>query len=460
MGPVLLISGDWLVVSPEEVLAGGAVAVTGDTILEVGPAAALAYKYSSAQQYGGPGRIILPGLINTHLHLFQTLLKGLGQGLALRPWIQRVTTPAALAMSEREVYLSAVVGLMEAVHAGATSVFEYSYAFPQPNRHEAILQAFIDVGLRGWLGLGLNDAGEAFGVHPAFIQPLDVCLARADTLRRQIEARGQDRVSLALTPSSMRGLSVSGVRALAEYTRVHGLILSLHLNETGHDNEISLARSGLPAVPWLAELGVLGPEFLAVHCVQMGPEDIRLLAAGGAAVSHNPVSNMYLGVGQAPVIEMRQAGLAVGLGSDGAASNNSQDMIETMKITVLGQRLHRHDPAAFSAVDAFAMATVDGARALGQAGRLGRLAPGWQADLVTLRTDTCKTTPVHDPLASLVFSAGEENVDTVLVAGQVIMDGGRLTRVNEAALLDEAQIAANALANRAGLMQKESIKHL
>lgn len=449
--PVLLVTGDWLVQSPEQILAGGGVAVRGDNILDVGPAHVLAEKYPSAQRYGGPGHVILPGLINTHLHLFQTLLKGLGQGLALRPWIQRVTTPAALAMSEREVYLSAVVGLMEAVHAGATSVFEYSYAFPQPDRHEAILQAFIDVGLRGWLGLGLNDAGEAFGVHPALIQPLDVCLARAETLRCQVEAGGQGRVSLALTPSSMRGLSAPGVRALADYARAHGLILSLHLNETGYDNETSLARSGLPAVAWLAELGVLGPEFLAVHCVQMTAEDIGLLAAGGGAVSHNPVSNMYLGVGLAPVIDMRQAGLAVGLGSDGAASNNSQDMIETMKIAVLGQRLNRRDPAAFSAVDAFAMATIDGAQALGQAGRLGRLAPGWQADLVTLRTGTCKTTPVHNPLASLVFSAGEENVDTVLVAGRVIMAGGRLTTLDEAALLAEAQTAACALAERAGI---------
>jgi 5-methylthioadenosine/S-adenosylhomocysteine deaminase len=447
----LLVFGDWLAASAGQILPGGGAVVDGDTIVEIGPAGTLLEKYPAARRYGGPGRLVLPGLINSHLHLFQTFLKGLGQGLPLRSWIQRITTPAALAMDERDVYLSAMLGLMESVHSGVTSLFEYSYAFPGLNRHEAILQAFVDVGLRGWLGLGLNDAGQEFGVHPALIQPLDVCLARADTLAGRIERVGQGRLALALTPSSLRGLSVEGLLALADYARRHELILSLHLNETNFDNEASLARAGRRAVPWLADLGVLGPEFLAAHCVQLLPEEINLLAQAGAAVVHNPVSNMYLGAGLAPVAAMRQAGLAVGLGTDGAASNNSQDMIETMKLAVLGQRLAQGHPAAFSAAEAFAMATADGSRALRREERLGRLAPGCLADLAVVRLDTSKSTPVHDPLASLVFSAGEENVETVIVGGRVILDEGRLVTVDESALLAEAQARARSLVERAGI---------
>ena len=415
-----LVYGDWVVVSPEQIIDKGAVAIANGIILEVGPADKLIREYPAALRYGGANRLVLPGLINTHTHLFQTFLKGLGQGLQLRPWIQQVTTPAALAMTERDAYLSAMVGLIEAVHSGVTAVFEYSYGWQDPKLHHAILRAFVDIGLRGWLGLGLNDAGQEFGVHPAFIQPLDECLNKADHFYHQVQGEGKKLVNLALTPSSLRGLSKNGLRHLFDFAQTHQLILSLHVNETSYDNEITSTRDGIRAIPWLAEMGVLGPELLAVHCVQMDPLDIRLLAKADVKVSHNPVSNMYLGAGIAPVVAMHQTGITIGLGSDGAASNNSQDLIEAMKLAALGQRAIQGSPAIFTAAEAFGMATVEGAKALGQQG-LGRLAPNYQADLTIWRMDTPKTVPVHNPLASIVFSGGQQNVETVIVGGQVLM---------------------------------------
>lgn len=447
----LVISGDWVICSPEQVLRHGAVAVAGGKITEVGPAAELVRKYPAARRLGGEQRIVLPGLVNTHTHLFQTFLKGLGQDLPLYAWIQRVTTPAAIAMNERDAYLSAAVGLIEAIRSGATSVFEFSYAFPNPVLHRAILQAFLDVGVRGWLGVGLNDTGEDVGIHPALIQPLDRSLAHVEEIGREIEHYGQGWVSLAVTPSSIRGLSQEGLRAVSAYTRSRGAIFSLHVNETSRDNEVCLMRNGKRLIPLLAETGVLGADFVAVHCVRMDEEDVRLLAQGGTPVSHNPVSNHYTGAGIAPVLAMRQAGVILSLGVDGAASNNSQDMLETMKLTALAQRAAHLSPDVLYAADAFAMATVGGARALGCADRLGQLAPGYLADIVVLRSDTAKMIPVHDPLTSVVFSCGEENVESVVVGGRVVMERDCLTTVNEAALLAEAQAAAGALAMRAGI---------
>ena len=444
----LLVSGDWVAISADEVVPNSAVAMAGQMVLEVGPTDVLTGKYPTARQYGGPNRLILPGLINTHTHLFQTFLKGLGQGMLLRPWIRRITTPAALAMNERDAYLSAMVGLLEAIRSGTTSVFEYSYAFPDPVLHEAILQAFQDLGIRGWVGLGINDSGEAFGVHPALIQPLDECLARIARLQRQIRQADPGRIKLALTPSSMRGLSREGLLRLSDYSRDHDVILSLHVNETDHDNETTLSRFGMRAIPWLAQMGLLNPRFLAVHCVQMAEDDVRLLAQTEAGVSHNPVSNMYLGVGMAPVAKMRAHGVTVGLGSDGAASNNSQNMIETMKVAALGQRVAQGRPDVLTANEAVLLATEGGARTLSQPQQLGVLKPGYQADLVVFRMDMARTIPVHDPLASIVFSAGEENVETVIIGGRVIMENGRFTTVDEEKLLIEAQAAARALVER------------
>ena len=444
----LLVSGDWVAISAEEVVPASAVAVAGNTVLEVGATDVLAGKYPTARQYGGPNRLILPGLVNTHTHLFQTFLKGLGQGMPLRPWIRRITTPAALAMSKQDAYLSAIVGLLEAIRSGATTVFEYSYAFPNSALHEAILRAFQDIGIRGWLGLGINDAGQAFGVHPALIQPLDECLARIERLQRHIEQSEPERIKLALTPSSMRGLSREGLLSLSGYSREHDLILSLHVNETDHDNETALSRFGMRAIPWLARMGILNPRFLAVHCVQMDEADIRLLAETETCVSHNPVSNMYLGAGIAPVTGMLARGVTVGLGSDGAASNNSQNMIETMKVAALSQRAAQRRPDTMTASEAMALATSGGARALGEQ-QLGAIRPGYLADLVIFRTDTARTIPVHDPLASVVFSAGEENVETVIIGGQVIMENGNITTVDEGRLLVEARAAAQALVERA-----------
>jgi 5-methylthioadenosine/S-adenosylhomocysteine deaminase len=448
----LLVSGNWVAIAADKVVPDSTVALAGNKILEVGPTDVLVDKYPAVRQCGGSNRLILPGLINTHTHLFQTFLKGLGQGMLLRPWIRHITTPAALAMNEQDAYLSAMVGLLEAVRSGTTSVFEYSYAFPDPALHNAILQAFQDLGIRGWVGLGLNDAGETFGVNPALIQPLDECAVRIERLHQAIKRRAPDRIKLALTPSSMRGLSREGLLYLSDYSRNHDVILSLHINETDHDNQAALSRFGMGAIPWLANEGILNSRFLAVHCVHMTDEDVRLLAQTGAAVSHNPVSNMYLGVGTAPVTKMLAKGVTVGLGSDGAASNNSQNMIETLKVTALAQRVIQGRPDVITANEAVALATEGGARALGQEQWLGVLKPGYQADLAVYRLDTARTVPVHDPLAAVVFSAGEANVETVIVGGQAIFENQQFTTVDEEKLLSEAQAAARAVVAKAKII--------
>ncbi|MCC6147961.1 MAG: amidohydrolase family protein [Anaerolineaceae bacterium] len=450
----LIVLGDWVWAGPGKLMERAGVVVRSGAILEVGTQADLLAKYPQAKRAGGDGRFVIPGMISTHTHYFQTFLKGIGQGLPLRTWIQTVTSPASVTMSEREAYLSAAVGIIDAVRSGTTSIFEFAYAFPNPAIFDAIVQAHLDLGVRGWLGIGVNDTGEDYGLNPALIQPLGEIPNTLDRLTASIRKLGRGLVQPAVAPSSIRGMSKDAIAVIAEYVHSNDLIFSLHVNETPIDNDVAQAKFGKMLIPGLAESGALNDRFLAVHCVRMTPEDIALFAESGVGVSHNPVSNMYLGSGVAPITAMRKAGIPISLGVDGAASNNSQDMIETLKFAVLGQRAALADPSSIQAVDGLIMATVGGAHAMRSANQLGVLEPGYKADLTVLNFNTAKSTPAHDPVGTLVFNSGEENVETVLVDGKPILEAGKLVTIDEEKLLREANAAARNLIQRANIQAR------
>ena len=451
----LFIAGGTVITQNEqrEVIADGAVAVRGDTILAVGPADDLRGRYIARQTLDTTGRFVFPGLINTHTHLFQTFQKGLGEGLTLYEWVRAVTGPSVPLMSERDAYLAAVLGGLEALHSGTTTVFDYQYPLPNPELYRSVACAFRDLRLRGILAQGMTETGEQFGLPAYLFQPVEQALVEWDRLTTEIGSEpGCDLLGFGLAPAIVFGITRAGLEALRAYATERSMPISLHVNETADDNRATLAEHGQRAVPFLEQLGFLGPDVLAVHCVRMRPEDIAILARHHVKVSHNPISNMYLGSGAAPIVQMRRAGVTVGLGTDGAASNNSQDMIETCKCAGLVQKLAHQDPSAITAADVLDMATIDGARAIGQGERLGSLEAGKQADLFVYDPVYPRSVPVLDPVASLVFSAGSEGVVTTIVAGKVLLENGRVTTVDEAALLRECQQAAHALAVRAGTL--------
>jgi 5-methylthioadenosine/S-adenosylhomocysteine deaminase len=455
----LLITGGTVITQNEqrEIIPAGALAVRGDTILAVGPADDLMGRYVAHRTLDATGRYVFPGLINTHTHLFQTFQKGLGEGLTLYEWVRAVTGPSVPLMSERDAYLAAVLGGLEALHSGTTTVFDYQYPLPNPKLYRSVACAFRDLRLRGILAQGMTETGEQFGLPAYLFQPVEQALAEWDRLTAEIgNEPGNALLSFGLAPAIVFGITRAGLEALRAYATEHGMPISLHVNETADDNRATLAEHGQRAVPFLEQIGFLGPDVLAVHCVRMRPEDVEILARHDVKVSYNPISNMYLGSGTAPIVEMRRAGLTVGLGTDGAASNNSQDMIETCKCAGLVQKLGRQDPSAITAAGVLDMATIDGARAIGQGERLGSLEAGKQADLFIYDPVCPRSVPVLDPVASLVFSSGTEGVVTTVVAGQVVLDGGQVTTVDEAALLRECQEAACALAVRAGTLPEHA----
>jgi 5-methylthioadenosine/S-adenosylhomocysteine deaminase len=451
----LLIAGGTVITQNggREIIPSGVVAVRGDCILAVGPAEELGARYTARRSLDATGCLVCPGLINTHTHLLQTFLKGLGEGLRLYEWVRVVTGPSVPCMTSRDAYLAALLGGLEAVRSGVTTVVDYQYPLPDRNLYRSVAQAFRDLGLRGTLALGMTETGDQFGLPAYLFEPVEEALSGWDALTASLQDEvAHDLLSFGLAPAIVFGITRGGLVRLRDYAAGRQMLLSLHVNETADDDRATLARYGMRAIPFLEEIGFWGPGVLAVHCVRMLPEDVDTLVRHDVKVSHNPVSNMYLGSGVAPVVAMRQAGLTVALATDGAASNNSQDMLETLKYAGLVQKMAHRDPSAMTAADVLDMATIDGARAIGQGDRLGSLEPGKQADLFIYNPASARSVPVLDPVATLVYSAGSEGVTATVVAGKVVLDGGRMANVDEPALLQECQEAARSLAQRAGTM--------
>ena len=455
----LIITGGTVITQNEqrEIIDRGAVAVRGGSILAVGPADSLRARYRAQRVLDTAGCLVFPGLVNTHTHLLQTFQKGLGEGLRLYEWVRAVTGPSVPLMTERDAYLAAALGGLEALRSGTTTVLDYEYPLPDRKLYHSVARAFRDLGLRGILAQGFTETGEQFGLPAYLFQPVEGALeawARTTAdIRTELDC---DLLSFGLAPAIVFGVTRKGLERPRASADSRGMLVSLHVHETPDDERNTLAEHGQRAVPFLEETGLLGPNLLAVHGVRLQPDDIETFVKHGVKLSHNPISNMYLGSGAAPIVEIRRAGLTVGLGTDGAASNNSQDMLETMKCAGLVHKMAHRDPSAITAADVLDMATIDGARAVGQEARLGSLEPGKQADLFVYDPTCARSVPLLDPVASLVFSAGTEGVVTTVVAGQVVLDERRITTLDEGALLRECQDAAVALAQRAGTLPQHS----
>jgi 5-methylthioadenosine/S-adenosylhomocysteine deaminase len=446
----ILLTGGTVITqnNDRERIDSGAVAVAGDTIEAVGNARDLEKAFSPRRSIDFSGKYLFPGLIDTHTHQFQNFVKGVGQGLKLFDWVEAVTEPAARLMTGRDCYLAAAVGLLQAARAGTTTVLDYMYPMPSSQMYTHFARAFENVGIRGILGWGFLDCGEEHGLPKSLMRPVKDVL---DDLDKHGPEMTGERVTAALAPGVVFGVTAGSLKDIRDYATDKGMLISMHLNETGIDDAAVLADHGKRAVPYLDELGFLGPDLLAVHCVKMEREDMDLFQNNGVKVSHNPSSNMYLGSGIAPVLDMRSRGITVGLATDSGGSN-SNDMLEVMEDAAFLQKVAYEDPAVITAQDILDIATRGGAEAIGGGNELGSLEKGKKADMFVFDPIRPRSVPVLDPAASLVFSSGPENVVLTMVGGHIILENGSITTIDETELLAESQTAAIGLAERSGTL--------
>lgn len=390
---------------------------------------------------------VMPGMVNAHTHLFQTFLRGLADDKPLLEWLRVAIWPVAQALTEHDAYVAARLGLVENIRGGATAVIDHQYVHTEPGNDDGVFRAAAETGVRFLNARGWADTNY----HPAFMETSDRIVAEMARLRAAWHGAEDGRLRLEFGPLIPWGCTADTMRRTHDLARQWGVGTHIHVAEAQREIEMSLASTGRRHIEWLADLGVLGPDVQLVHSVWLDDGEIDLVARSGAVVVHCPVSNMYLASGVARVPEMRRRGIPVALATDGPGSNNSQDMLESLKAACLLQKVANLDAMALLPEDAVWMACRGGAAAFGQPDRIGSLAVGKKADVVLVDLNTPFAMPVHKPVSALVYNAGYGSVDTVIVDGKLLMRGKKVLCVDEEALLAEARQVCARLFERAGI---------
>ncbi len=422
------------------------VATAGNRIAQVGPPGTLTSYGPYERVLDCRGQAVLSGLVNAHTHTFQTVFRGLGDGLPFHRWQQEIMYPLYEVLSPEDAALFSLVGCLENIRSGVTSVITFQ-AYPNDEEACALgVRSIAASGLRGIFVKGL------FGENaPArFLRPRDAAMAECERVLETLDGMQDGLVRVWLGPPMLSRIPPSWIQQAAEIARAHQSGLHIHIDENSALAEESGKRLGCSEVEALERLGVLDERFHAAHCVATPERDLERLREAGAHVMHCPISNLYLGSGVAPVVEMRQRGVNVCLGTDGPASNNNQDMFVVVKMASLLQKGWRRDPEVVPPEDALEMATRAGARAMGLYGS-GSLAPGSPADLITVDLRTAHTVAAHRAASALVYSSAASDVRTVIVSGHIVMEDRAIRAVDEPAILDRAQVRAETLLRRAGL---------
>jgi 5-methylthioadenosine/S-adenosylhomocysteine deaminase len=437
---------------PPAILDPGYVLIRDDRIAAVGAGVAPDEVRESADQViDATHMAVLPGLVNAHTHLFQTFIRGLADDKTLLPWLAAAIWPVGAAMGAEEAYLAGLLGLVENIRSGATAVIDNQYLHSDDRTDDAFCRAARDVGCRFTIARGWAD----HDYHPVFQETPDTVIAAMTALHDGWHGAADGRIRVAFGPLIPWGCSAETLQRTVALARQWGVPTHLHTAETREEVQMSLDATGLRHVHWLDRLGILGPDLQLVHAVWLDDSEIARVAETGTMVIHCPVSNMYLASGIAPVVKLLRAGVPVALATDGPGSNNSQDMLETLKFAACGQKVGTLDATTLLPEDVLRMACVYGAQAVvGQVANLphsGQLAPGAKADVVLVDLNSPRMQPVWRVPSALVYNANGGDVDTVIVDGRVLMQGKRVTCLDEAALLDECRRAAKSLLKRAGV---------
>ena len=371
-----------------------------------------------------PGRALLPGTVNTHCHAFQSLLRGLGDDLDFMGWRDRVLYPFSARIDRAALRTGAAFAFAEMLLQGVTTCVDFFYIHDGGNENaEAVIDAAREVGIRLVLARGMYDwagAPERYRETPA----------EASRRTRELIERHRDDATVTVQPAphSPHGASPAMLRAGFEVAEAEDTVFHVHVAEGRYEGERTLREHGVTPVRHLDRLGVLGPRTIAVHCVWLDDDEIRLMGERRAAVAYCPSSNMFLGDGITRLPELLRAGVRVGLGSDGGCTNNRLSVFEEMRMASLLARVRLLDGAALDAATAFSLGTVSAASVLGV--DAGRIAAGALADLVAIDLGHPSLHPPTDLLRSVVYAMSPQAVTDVWVHGQRVVERGRLARTS------------------------------
>ena len=425
----LLVTGATVVTmdADRRIIEDGAVAVKGDAIVALGPRPEIERKYAGTQVINARGKLMLPGFINGHTHVPMTLLRGLKDDVTLEEWLTKSIFPAeAKNVTEDFVRWGTRLAAAEQIRGGVTT-FADMYYF-----EDAVAEETKAAGMRGVLGESILDFPAPDNkTNAAMLDYTEKFLKRW---------QGDPLIHAAAAPHSIYTCSQRTLQDSAALARKYHAPILIHVGETKKELNDSREKNGTTPVQYLDKLGILGPDLVAAHCIFVDEADRKILAQRQAGCVHNPSSNMMLASGVSPVPELRAAGVALGLGTDGpAGSNNDLDLMEEMDLAAKLQKITRMDPRALGAKAVVEMATIEGAKALHMEKEIGSLETGKKADLILIGLDAPNAVPMYDVYSQLAYALKSSDVETVVIAGRVVMRDKKVLTVDEAAAIAKAR---------------------
>jgi 5-methylthioadenosine/S-adenosylhomocysteine deaminase len=424
---LLVLNGTLVTMDQQRrVIADGGVAIQGGRIVALGESRDLLRMYTAPERVDASGKLIIPGLINGHTHIPMTLFRGLADDLDLQDWLTKYIFPAeAKNVSEEFVRVGTRLGLAEMIRGGTTTYCDMYYF------EDAVADETAKAGVRGVLGETVIDFPVADNKTNAE--------AMAYVARFVQKWQGNELIIPAVAPHAPYTVSEEHLKAIRAFSDRTGAPIVTHISETKREVEDSLKAKGASPVDYLARIGFLNDRVIAAHMVWPSTEEIDVLKRAGVGVVHNPQSNMKLASGVAPMPKMMAAGLRLGLGTDGAASNNDLSMWEEMDTAAKLHKVFSGDPKVMSAEEAFALATIGGAAALHLDKEIGSLEKGKRADLVLVNRDSLNQIPLYNIYSDLVYATKASDVETVIINGRIVMRARRLLTLDEATIKEGAR---------------------
>ncbi|MEM3521627.1 MAG: amidohydrolase, partial [Candidatus Bathyarchaeia archaeon] len=409
------------------ILRNGSVVIEGNKIVEVLKGNEFTSKHFSADiEIDAKGKIVMPGLINTHTHMFQDLLRGPGDDMELIGWLSKMLYPVAKELSVKDVQAGAYLGCIEMIKTGTTCVLDNHHINTSEEAIDSVIKAMKETGIRGIVARGIKEKTKRCEIlkTPDYLFQFtpEEEIKLTEKLMKKWNKDPEGRVKVCPGPTAIFNCSPNLFLECKRLSDKYKVPIHTHIAESPEEVKSTLEDYGKREVEFLDDLSVLNERFHVVHGIWINEKEIKLMAIAKAHHIHCPVSNMYLASGVAPIQKLIKNGVNVALATDGPASNNNQDMFSVMKFTALLQKVSNLDPLSITAEQVLEMATINGAKALGLENEIGSIEPGKKADIIMIDLKKPHLAPIHKPISSIVYSAFGSDVETVIIDGKIIME--------------------------------------
>ncbi|MFZ5634913.1 MAG: amidohydrolase [Bacillota bacterium] len=433
MGKILIKGATVITMTDhDDIIPNGEIAIEGQRIVSVGPAGSAPAGFVPDRTLDAGEMLALPGFVNSHTHAAMTLLRSYADDLPLMKWLEEKIWPLEAKLEKEDIYWGTLLCCLEMIRSGTTTFADMYFHMGQVAR--AVEKAGMRADLsRGMIGVG-PEAEPAIDYSRHFISSWN--------------GRADGRITVSLGPHAPYTCPPDYLKKVIKLAEELNVGIHIHLAETRTEIDDLAKEYGMSPIRLVDSVGLFELPVLAAHCVHVDGEDIEILAKKKVGVAHNPESNMKLASGVAPVTAMLKAGVTVGLGTDGAASNNNLDMLEEMRSAALLQKVSTMDPLALPSFQALRMATCGGAQALGKGNEIGLLKAGYKADIILVDTRRPHLFPRHDWIAHIVYAAQSSDVHTVIIDGRIVMEGRQVLTIDEEEVYRQVQSRAERLAGQ------------